>query len=89
MRDVILKRKCPLLWNNINAHVCKACALTHTYVPKVVYRICCSWFPHANCQTINPAKQVFINLIKLIHNLIIRPSLIIEKKYFLKFLLVN
>ena len=57
----------------------QACVLTQTYVPKVVYRICCRWFPGANCQTINPAKQVFINLIKLIHNRIIRSTLIIGK----------
>ena len=71
-------------------HMCararmQACALTHTYVPKVVYRICCRWFPYANCQTINPAEKVFINLIKLIHNLIIRSSLIRGKSTFYSF----
>ena len=53
--------------------------LIHTTVPKLVYRICCRGFPHCSCQTINPAKQVCINLVKLIHNLIIRSLLIIGK----------
>ena len=59
---------------------------THTYAPEVVYGICCPGFPHCNCQTVNHAEQICINLVKLIHNLIIRSSLIIEKKTFKVFI---
>ena len=82
-----------MLWKAISAHVqaCKRAYLhththTHTHVPKVLYKICCPGFPHCNCQTINPAKQVCIKLVKLIHNLIIRSLLIIGKNIFKVFI---
>ena len=59
---------------------------THTYAPEVVYGICCPGFPHCNCQTVNHAEQICINLVKLIHNLIIISSLIIEKSTFKVFI---
>ena len=63
---------------------------THTHTraraPEVVYGICCPGFPHCNCQTVNHSEQICINLVKLIHNLIIRSSLIIEKSTFKVFI---
>ena len=54
----------------------------HTYVPEVVYGICRPGFLHCNCLTINPAKQICINLVKLIHKLHLKSLLIVEKGTF-------
>ena len=70
--DVFLDRKSPLLWKDKNARA-------HTQAPEVVYGICCPWVSLCNCQTRNPAQQIWVNLVKLIHNLIIKSLLITEK----------
>ena len=51
-------------------------------MPEVVYGICRPGFLHCNCQTGNPAKQICINLVKLIHKLYLKPLLIVEKGTF-------
>ena len=48
----------------------------------MVYGIFWPGFSHSNCQTVNPAKEICINLVKLIHNYHRRSSLIIEKSTF-------
>ena len=55
---------------------------THTYVPEVVYGICSPGFFHCNCQTVNPAKQIYINLVKSIHKLHLKSLLIVKKGTF-------
>ena len=57
---------------------------THTRAraPQVVYRIYRPGFLHYNCQTVNPGKQICINLVKLIHKLHLRSLLIVEKATF-------
>ena len=64
----------------------EGCKHTDTITHEAVYRICCPWFSHCNCQTVNPAEHICINLVKLIRNLIIRSSLIIEKGAFKVFI---
>ena len=54
----------------------------HTYAPEVVYRICRPGFLRCNCKTVKPAKEICINLVKLLHKLYLRSLLIIEKSYF-------
>ena len=51
-------------------------------MPEVVYGICRSGFLYCNCQTVNPAKQICINLVKLIHKLHLKSLLIVEKGTF-------
>ena len=55
---------------------------THTHTPEVVYGICCPGFLHYNCQIVNPANQISINLVKLKHNLDLRFLLIPGKGTF-------
>ena len=40
---------------------------THRYTPEVVYGIHCPGFPNCNCQTLNPAEQICISSVKVIH----------------------
>ena len=48
----------------------------------MVYGICRPGFLHCSCQTVNPGKQICINLVKLIHKLHLRSLLIVEKGTF-------
>ena len=52
------------------------------YAPEVVYGICRPGFPHCNCRTVNPAKQIYISLVKLIHKLHLKSFLTVEKGTF-------
>ena len=55
---------------------------THIYAPEVVYGIFHSGFLHFICQTVKPAKEIYINLEKLIHKRHLRSLLIVEKRTF-------
>ena len=55
---------------------------THTYVREGVYGICRPEFLQCNCQTVNPGKQICINLVRLIHKFHLRSFLIVEKGTF-------
>ena len=48
----------------------------------MVYGICRPGFLHCSCQTVNPAKQICIDLVKPIHKLHLRSLLIAEKGTF-------
>ena len=55
---------------------------THIYPPEMVYGICRPGFLHCNCQTVNLAKQICINLVKLMHKMLLKSLLIVEKGTF-------
>ena len=48
----------------------------------MVYGICRAGFLRCNCQTLNLAKQICINLVKLMHKLLLKSLLIVEKGTF-------
>ena len=48
----------------------------------MVYGICRPEFPHCNCQTVNLAEQICINLVKLMHKMLLKSLLIVEKGTF-------
>ena len=54
----------------------------HTHTSELAYKICRPGFLHCNCQTVNLAKQICINLVKLLHKLHLRSLLIAEKGTF-------
>ena len=51
----------------------------HTQTTEVFYYICRPGFLHCSCQAVNLAKQICINLAKLLHILHFRSLLIVEK----------